>query len=334
MKQPTVRPARAAIAAVLAFASTPVLAQVADPSAPPPVTVTQTAPAPVVAAPVVAASLAPTAAGPAPVMAAPSPVVQPTPAPAPVAAAPEAAPEAAPAPRTAPVRAVERSAPRAEAVNQRDAAPAPAETSASPAAATPLAEPQAPTATQEVAPVPATPTPAEPANVDSGNGLEWGLVGGAIVLLGGLGLMATRRRRNPDRADELLLDRGAEPVRSEPVADRLYTPAPAIAVETTYDKPSLISPRPAAASARTIGADHSLDAMAAATPSAENPFLTRKNRLRRAHFMQRQQDVGQHGEIATAHSASSVQEQRRPSPVYDFGGGMTQRRGFGRPATT
>ncbi|AUW58322.1 hypothetical protein C1T17_09620 [Sphingobium sp. SCG-1] len=147
--------------------------------------------------------------------------------------------------------------------------------------------------------------------------------------------MAARRRRNPDRADELLLDRAAEPAPLEPVAERTYMPSPATAAPSAYrDTPAFVSPRIAPAMSNAHTEDQSLEALAAAAPSAENPFLTRKNRLRRAHFMQRQHQVGQNRETAAAPDAAFVQEQRRLSPVYDFGGGMTQRRGFGRPATT
>ncbi|MGK2911771.1 MAG: hypothetical protein ACSLE1_18500 [Sphingobium sp.] len=330
MKQPTVRPARAAIAAVLAFASTPLLAQEAAPTAPPPIAPTQAAPAPVIAAPTLVTPPAPVAAqaAPAPVMAAPSAVVQPTPAPTPVAV--EAAPEASASPREASRRVAPTRTNSARAQAVTPAAPNRAAVELAPsnevATAAPLASTNGDTgstATEETTPavVPVSNTAAQ-----GSNGLEWGLAGGAVVLIGGLGLIAMRRRR---------------PVSDEmPIAERLEPVAQPIAVNTTMDRqPAMtasdyVEPRAAYPAMTAAGTRGSLEARAAEGPSATNPFLTRKNRLRRAHFTERQQgSVGTAIQAPLATAAAPVQEQRRASPVYDFGGGMTQRRGL-RPATT
>lgn len=314
MKQPTVRPARAAIAAVLAFAPTSLLAQEVAPAAPPPVTVTQTAPPPLVAAP---PAVAPTTT-PAPAMAAPAPVVQPTPAPVPAMA--EATPQT-PTPRA------ERPAPaRAAPVVTREVAAAPsvtpptaeiAQVPAAPMESSVSAEP-----TQDIAPVEVA-----PASAESGNGLEWGLAGGALVLVAGLGAMAMRRRRRTDEAAML-----SDPVTStQPIqpADDQFTYAP-------ERQPALaLTPAMAATTVRSSNAAHgSLESMVEASPSRENPFMTRKNRLRRAHFLLRQQEAPGANAEPVETVATQTQTDRRQSVTYDFGkASMSQRRGF-RPATT
>ncbi len=204
---------------------------------------------------------------------------------------------------------------------------APAE---APAAVTPVAEAAAPAPSVAAEQTPAAAT----SSVDDGtsNGLEWGLAGGAVVLIAGLGLMAMRRRRPDSR--EVLVD---ERVNAGPLlTDHVSTPVVASAVATSAptfrtDAPRHVAAAPATFDAREAG-HGDLEAMAASAPSTANPFLTRKNRLRRAHFMLRQQDTVAYSD-APATAPAAVQDQRRPSPVYDFGGGISKRRGF-RPATT
>ena len=315
MKQPTVRPARAAIAAVLAFAPTSLLAQELAPAGPPPVTVTQTAPPPVVTAP---PAVAPTAA-PAPVMAAPAPVVQRTPAPVVAEAAPEA-----PQPRA------ERPTPARAAPAASRAVVAPQSVAPVPIEATPVEAP-APASIVSAEPVqdtaPVDSAPVTSASAETGDGLEWGLAGGALVLVAGVGLMAMRRRRRKD--DTAML---SDPmISTQPLAQAddqvAYVPE---------RQPTLaLTPTMGGSPVRTNSAEHgSLESMAAAAPSRENPFLTRKNRLRRAHFLLRQQEAP----IANAAPAEVVtaqtQTDRRQSVTYDFGkASMSQRRGF-RPVTT
>lgn len=249
-----IRPARAAIAAVLALSATPLLAQEI---APPPVATTVTAPAappePVVA-PVAATPAAPSFATSAPVVQA-TPSVEERRAAAIAAAEAEAAATPAPAPRRAASRPVERVAAPVAPIAVAQSAPA-----ITPPAVTPA--PVAPV----VAPPPVATAPAEPARTD--NALLFAL-GGAALLLAGLGGAALMRRRRPielveeeQRVAPVAEPRPVEPA-AAPVAPRaIYTPAAPVTDEE-----------------RTIAA------MVAAPPSPENPFLTHAKRVRRAKFL-------------------------------------------------
>lgn len=286
------RPAIAAIAAVIACPSTAALAQTVD--AAPPVIVAPTAAEP--AAPTPAQTAPATAPTPQVIFQPSTPVVQPTPAPsAPSVTATEEAPAARPATRNvreaAPTRTApaERQAPIAEArpalTPQNTAAPAPA-----------------PVERTIAAPAPdAAPATAEPQTLPEEGGSDtalWLLGLGALGLIAGGAYAATRRRRGElgETADAgTALSPKGEFVAVDP-AERLLTPeeklgrdrvAPAPYVEPVYAKPE-----PAPIAVPVVMADHSAssmaerrEAMAAAAPSAENPFRTRKNRLRRANFL-------------------------------------------------
>lgn len=259
-----------------------------------------------------------------------SPVVQAVPAPAPVVA--EAAPEAA---APAPVR---NERVRAERPVQRDVAPvaertaAPAETVAAVAAPVTPVEP-APVATSGDTMSPAVPASDAASGSPADNtAVEWGLIGGGIVLLGGAGLLAMTRRRRLREENDVVLHaalRRESPV--EPVATRepVSEPVPARTVIT----PAPAAPAYAMARPATSTAHGNLDAMVAAPPSAENPFRTRKNRLRRAHFLLRQGNAAVSQPMPAAAVDAQPQVAKRPAPVFDFGGNMGQRRGW-RPATT
>lgn len=255
-----------------------------------------------------------------------SPVVQATPAPSPVVA--EAAPEAA---APAPVRS-ERV--RAERPAQRTIAPVTEQTAAP-------AETVAPVTPAEQAPVTAssdTVSPAVPVadstnlNPADNTALEWGLIGGSIVLLGGAGLLAMTRRRRLREENDVVLHAA---LRRESPVEPVLTPEP---LAEAVPARSVITPAPAApayAMARPVeGSAHGdLDAMVAAAPSAENPFRTRKNRLRRAHFLLRQGNPVASQPQRTTATEVQPQVAKRPAPVFDFGGNMGQRRSW-RPATT
>ncbi len=290
------RPARAAIAAVLAFSATPLFAQDVAPPA-----MVPTAPAPAVSAPV---PVAPMTSAPAPVMAAPAPVVQAVPTVEERRAAAIAQSEAEAAPQAAqrPARTE-----RAQAAPVRERAPVaaraavPEESTPAPVAATPVAVAPAPVpAPVEAAPAPAVVPPAAPQAADgNGDALGWGLAGGALLLVGIAGTMAMRRRKRVSPADEAV------------VAQTTYVPPVAA--------PEAAMPLMAAPAARPLAqaAPHgSIEQMVAAQPSAANPFLTRRNRLRRAEFLARQSEK----RIVPSPVAMAPDEREdRSQMVYRFG---------------
>ena len=148
----------------------------------------------------------------------------------------------------------------------------------------------------------------------------WGIGGGALILLGIAGAAMARRRRRDDVDavyDEPFI--ATEPMVSPAVA----APAPAEAR----------SPRPAPVAFSHGDAD--LDAMVAAPPSAENPFLTRTKRLRRARQLIAQREAAAAPMAAPqttyAEPVASAPVDRSQT-VYRFGGqGATP--GFLKPRT-
>lgn len=276
-----------AIAALLAAGPTSFAFAQDATVAPPPVTVAP--PAPTIVLPSV---------DPAPV-AVPSPVTA-EPVATPSSAAPAATQSAAPRaePRTATAtRSAARSAPAAQ----------PATTTANPATATTPVEPSTPppAETAPVDPVPvaeAAPAPvAAPADDGGDNTLAIaGLLG--IVALGGAGIYAaTRRRRavyDEPSSSQAAYDRTAT-VASPPA--RLSQPGVMPLARTTeplvVGTPEMVAEpevrRPAAASfgmPGTVPADPDarrelLERMVAAAPNDENPFTSRKARLRRARLI-------------------------------------------------
>lgn len=260
------RPAGAAIAAVLALSSTAAFAQeiVAPPSMPAAV------PAPVLIIP----QAAPAPAAPAPVIVMPA---QPT--------APVVAEAAAPAPRATRQVAQRPSVSARPAV--RAAAPAPVARTAEPAVtAAPVAAVAAvQTADIEFAPtqtaLPADATPeldtATTVQTDGGLGAgELGLIGGALAV-GGIAaaaLFARRRRRDPaPEPVDVFAARSAAP--PTPLA-----PQP-MAVPMTTARAAPVAPI-------AVGTGNHVR-QAEQGPTADNPFLTRRNRLRRARFLDAQE---------------------------------------------
>ena len=266
------RPAGAAIAAVLALSSTAAFAQeiVAPPTMP------AAAPAPMLVIP----QSAPVPAAPAPVIVMPT---QPTP------------PVVAEAPARVP-RATRQAAQRPAATARpaaRVAAPAPVARTAAPiATAAPVVAAEAsPPADIEFAPAqtafPADATPeldtATTADTDTGLGAgELGLIGGALAV-GGIAaaaLFARRRRRDPapEPVDVFAARSAAPPTPLTP---------PPVAAERTAPVAAAVAPlvahRPVAA-----GTGFHVH-QAEQGPTADNPFLTRRNRLRRARFLDAQE---------------------------------------------
>ncbi len=252
------------------------------------------APAPP-AAPVIVLPQAAPPAAPTPTIVVP---VQPkAPAPTPEIAA-ALAPAAASQPRAARIAA--RAAPAAATPRRAVPVTAPAQTIAGPAAIDGLEAPvaAAPAADIEFAPVQAPVTEAVPDVAASDDGLsagELGLIGGALAI-GGLAaaaVFAGRRRRDPDVAPEDYVaatfaprDSDVDPVVAMPPV-RPRADAATVAPTATMATIATFKPVYGANQAQTIKSEavgrHMR--MAEQGPTADNPFLTRKNRMRRARFL-------------------------------------------------
>lgn len=297
------RPAASAIAAFLVLSTPSAFAQtepVAPPVMTPPVSPT-TAPAPTVSAPVA------TPAQPTPVIRVPLDI---EPAPAPVAKA---------APRPA------AKAPARPAVAARTAAPEPVAAAATTTAADVIPADAAATALPEatiapVAPVvDAAPTPVAEAAV-ANNSFPWELAGGAAALLivGGAGLAFTRRRRSSD--EEVVYESApiAAPVVArtpEPIAPPIAPAQPAYALreEQVIAPPAPQQRTTPAFAAAPSGSMGRHEAMALAGPTADNPFLTLRKRLKRARFHDRKERT-QYGALLE----SQQQVARQPASAWEI----------------
>ena len=339
------RSALTAIAAVLVLGSTPAIAQQlpsgSDAGTQAPVTA---APEIVIpsgqAAPAVLPS---TNGGLAPITVAP-PVAQPAPT---ISQAPIVAPapaQEASSQETAP-RAPERRAtpqtaePAARAVERQAATPAaptpaPVEAATDPmpgiAPSDLMAMEQGESAAQTP---PATQT--QPAVADDSN--MWAIVGGtgAVLLLGGAAYALQRRRKiEPSDAKAPAFEpRSArvDSVPSRPVAPAEAVPDAKVTPQFAHRTVSKTTPA-------TAG---DLESMAAAAPTAENPFVTRRNRLRRANFLlnhgqgervMSSSEAVKAPEMATARQSQS---QQSAQPVYSFGKAPVTYRPVGlKPSTT
>lgn len=259
--------ASAAIAAVLALSSTPLLAQVAEaapPATPDPVMTTPTAPPPAQPTIVIPTELEA--------------------APAPAAAAPD------PAPRD--TSRTERAKPRTRAaaaapapVAAPEPAPIAAEEDLAPVAAEPAAEVAAPVAVSE--PVETAPAP----RVNDDNSEFW------IAVLGGLaaiaiaiwGFIAIGRRRPADRKAAMLIERPVVTPRESVAAEPMPTPsvsplhpvAPASSMAHSGASVALPSRMPASFEER----DALIKRMVAAKPDRANPFTSPIQRHKRAKLI-------------------------------------------------
>lgn len=267
----SLRSAGAAIAAVLALPSTAVLAQeiVTPPTMPaaippPPLIIPQAAPVPAAPAPVIVIPAQPTA-----------PVVAEAPAPAPRATRQSAQRPAARAATAAPVA--------------RTAAPAAVAAPVAAVEAIPPADIEFASA-QTALPADATPELDSATSAETGNGLgagELGLIGGALAV-GGIAaaaLFARRRRRDPDAGpvDVFAARHAGPPTPQMPQPAAAPATAPRGPVAPVAATTPLAARHPVAAS----GGYHVRQAEQG--PTADNPFLTRKNRMRRAHFLDAQE---------------------------------------------
>ena len=346
------RAALTAIAAVLVLGSTPALAQQlpagsdagvqapvaaapAVPAAAPEIVIpnAQSAPAPLVS----------TNNGVTPITVAP-PVAQPAPT---VSAAPIIAEKSAPTPQVA----EENPAPRAaSAAPAEPATPTVAARAPTPQAAPTTAPAQAATepmpgiapselmameqgeAAATVPPVEQTPA----ANADDSNMLA--IVGGtgAVLLLGGAAYALSRRRK--------IVSQDAVTASYEPqsarVTDAPISPAAREAVMPVATMAAPVQPMVRSSeTAPVVSSD--LEAVAAAAPTAANPFLTRRNRLRRAHFLLHREQGANTASMHEAAKAPEVattnqsQSQRSAQPVYSFGKApVTYRPAGWKPSTT
>jgi hypothetical protein len=319
-----IRPARAAIAAVLALTATPLLAQEAAPAPTLSPTVAPTMPQPQPTAPTATQpGIAPQATLPAPSAQPPaaslpgtpmaSPVAPPTLTDIPVAAIAPAAEVAAPARRAAtPPRPAARPAPQTAQAEPVDV-PETTATATAPLG-TPIIE-------QEVAAVPvaigepvaSTPVTEETAATggNQANGDVWGWMAGLLALLGiGGGAIALRRTRTRKsaammaeaRASDAEYDRTLAGPHDRPAAgfvtaNTAAAPASALFAQpvVTQQKPAATAPaRPAIRpAAKPMTATHGdmdanrLEYLIAQRPNRDNPFKTRANRKRRALFLMR-----------------------------------------------
>ncbi len=265
-------------------------------------------------------------------MTAPSPVVQPT-APveerraAAIAQAETERAEAAP-PAPSPRAATRRAAATPVATTRNIPSAAEATPAATPVTTPPAAPARAATETPAAEPTPAA-APVEAGRSDNADqALTWGLAGGALLLVGLAGALAFRRRRAAREID----------VPEEGVT--LHTPegivtVPDSAVMPELRAPAVAAPAPvhAAPASPLAAADHqhgSLEAMVAAPPSAANPFLTRRNRMRRAQFLMARQARGAMEAPSPVGEASSAPSAHldRSQTVYSFGPSKGRRAGL------
>ncbi|HEX7782464.1 MAG TPA: hypothetical protein VF509_06630 [Sphingobium sp.] len=367
------RPALAAIAAVLAFGSTTAFAQEAQPQVTPPAAapaapvMQPSAPMPQVAAPEAAAPAtapvvqappaAPAASAQAPLFKAQSPVVQPTP-PRPVMAAPAPEADAAPAQEeVAPKAARERVTARTgtpEAASSASSAKAPVATPTSDATPVTSAPSAAPVSMADTVPTPApaavAPAPVQPADNGMSDEAKFAIGAGVTAILAAGAAFALRRRKGSyeDAAPVTYEPVGApapiaptlsqEPsVKVRPVREPVM--ATATSVESPYVQPAYADDEHVRPAAHAAAPSTSLEAMVAESPSAANPFLTRRNRLRRATFLLNQAETGNHAAPArqekpvAAPQGEMVTKEVRAQPVYDFGKVSTGWRRL-TPATT
>jgi hypothetical protein len=358
------RPAATAIAAVLALFSTPALAQEAS-GAPSDTSLPLGPPA---EAPPIAPDLPSAMPG-----AEPDPVGMPPVAAAPAAETPLPASEPVFAPRNEVVQqalpteadnAASASAVAAGSANvaARDQAPRTPRPVASGPGANRVPEP----APDRAAVVPAAPandrfaassraeTQSAPSTASSGGALDaqardatyWALGAGAGLLLLGVGVYAfsgapRRPRSRPIRPATIVSRQPARPATAPEFRPANWTQSPAL-VTTQLS--------PVDQAANLASRDTVLAAMVAAPPSADNPFLTRKNRIRRARFLiahgradiareperlvpERAAEAASLREPAMAASPPAQSTARRPQPASSFGAGIRMRPSGWKPAS-
>lgn len=310
-KATIIRPGMTAIAAVIALSSTPVFAQDAVPQTSPGAVPTQVTPPAVV--PTAPSASVPTTVAPPVATVTPqpaAPVIEVTP---PTAATPVPVETAPPVATAAPERSARAATPRAEtarpAASQRTATPA------APVEARPVTPPAAVEATPAAAPLPVEAAPIEeaaPPAAATAMDDTLPLVGAgalAVLALGAAGFALSRRRRR----DEVFVD---ETVEAEPVmADPIAPPAPAFAREAVPSPVAVAAPASAAALPNGFDISRYGRHVQAAYrgPTPDNPFVSLKKRLTRAHFYDMQEArAAQAGSVSTPPAQAPA-----PRPVQD-----------------
>jgi LPXTG-motif cell wall-anchored protein len=294
------RKAMTALAAVLAFSSTPLVAQE---TTPPPDIDTSVEP------PAATDPLAPEPATEAAPPPAPRPKVE-------TARGERATRSSSPAPNRAPIKRASAAAPAA-------AAAAPAAPAALPAEAPPpvAAEPAAPLPAAETAPASAVPD-AQPADLLTGDALP---VAGAAALgllgLAGAGLVARRRKRRREDAEFEARQQALATIEEEPPlelgpADEVQ-PAPVFARRSSpMHDPVPQSRTPVAGSSDGLDASRFGRHVQAAYrgPTDDNPSVSLEYRLRRASMLDEQEREA----LEQAGTAGGNQWESRPAPDFMF----------------
>jgi hypothetical protein len=154
---------------------------------------------------------------------------------------------------------------------------------------------------------------AAPVDQGGGDAMPW-LAGGLLILGMGGAVAALRRRR---RDSDVVVD-GRTPVEPVTVADTSRAIAPDEPIyATSYAEDRPIAPAVLHNRDATVPIDDR-EAMIAAAPTADNPFLTRRNRLRRASFLLRQHENVAADNRGTINVPAPEREMAR-TQVYDFG---------------
>ena len=314
---PKIRSATTAIAAVLALSSTQLLAQSVDPVVATPPPAVEVTPAPAAAEPLAA-----------------EPIVLDT------AADPAAAEAVAkPAARKATVTKTAPARPRPAAARAATAAPAVAAAPAAPVAEAPAAQ-SLPIETVAAVPVVAAPVvtapPAQDASIRSNAMLP--IAGGAgLALLTLIGLLVAMRRRSRRRDEELAAAETYEPAVDEAPAQTLAPATP----EPLFAEPAFVppvvepTPAPALAPAVAMAAPAAVSGLAGPCadaapgshveaacegPTADNPSLSIKKRLKRAHFFDQREFLAEAGEVAPMASDAGLPdavETPEPTPTRE-----------------
>ncbi|MCB2013536.1 MAG: hypothetical protein R3E11_01255 [Sphingobium sp.] len=295
--------------------------------------------APVGGMPGVNSAVPPVNSGVAPTVFAPQqPVVQPVPA---TPAQPEADNTSVAAPASAPEKIVTQQA--AKPASQPKALVAEKQTAVQQAPAAPImkeadesvpADPAMAVPEEQIAEAPqAVMTPSATAREQalenrSSDGAEWALGLGALALIGGAGLFAITRRRRDTAVQNT--DAVIETSRQHVITPEAYEEPEAY--EPVYVEPE-IAPQPTQSAFAHWDGDPAdvigrREAMIAAAQTADNPFLTRKNRLRRVNFMLRQEGLSESADAVQGVTVAAPQAgiepvrsaQRDTQVTYRFGG--------------